>query len=263
MISDHDFDKVLQVFDRPWAGYRKVRKGVKKRISRRMRIMGCTDCSTYLQLMESQPRERVLCEACLRVTISRFFRDRMLWQCLEERVLPDLLIRFPTGLKAWSAGCAGGEEPYSLAILWATMATTARLAILASDADPACLQRARRGRYGAGSLREVPEPVKNAYFTAQRPKNHFLIDPGLTRSIDWLQHDLVEPPPPGPFHLIFLRNNLLTYYQGRLLSKAFAGIVAELAPGGYLAVGSHERLPEHGLPLARDPQCPWLYQLAT
>lgn len=217
MVSDHEFRMLLDYFRRPWAGYRKVRKGVKKRVTRHMRRLGCSDFSSYVRVLESQPEELQVCLACLQVTISRFYRDRMLWLCLEGRILPDLLQRFPEGIAAWSAGCAGGEEPYSLAMLWSALGRPATFRLVASDADPVSLQRAGKGRYQPGSLKEVPEKIKKSHFTRRCSGDQFQIDPGLTQSIEWVEHNLTGPPLPGPFHLLFLRNNLLPIIRGKRL----------------------------------------------
>ena len=75
MLNDDDFRELLQSLDRPWAGYRKVRKGVKKRVRRQMEQLGCRSMEDYLQQLRARPEVRAACEKCLLVTISRFFRD--------------------------------------------------------------------------------------------------------------------------------------------------------------------------------------------
>ena len=169
------------------------------------------------------------------VTISRFFRDRQLWDHLRNRVLPRLSDRYWDGISAWSAGCAGGEEPYSLALTWESCRETrpvGKLRILATDADPLCLQRAVAGRYPVSSLKEVPEAVKARWFRKEKGGRKWCIDPLLKQRITWQEHQLLEDPPHGPFHLIFLRNNLLTYYRGSTLGAALSRIIGRLAEGG-------------------------------
>ncbi len=267
MSSDDDFRRLLAHFDLPWAGYRKVRKGVKKRIRRHMQDLGCPDMPSYLALVEQRPDAGEQCRQCLLVTISRFFRDRRLWDRLRTHWLPVLKQHFPQGLHVWSAGCAGGEEPYSMAMVWTASAGSAResshMRITATDANPECLERARRGIYGDGSLREVPDDLRRQFFTPL-PRHRWEIDPHLKDLIDWQLHDLLRDLPPsadGAFHLVLLRNNLFTYYQGEPLRVALEEIIRTMAPGGLLLLGSHERLPEVSLPFARDETCPWVYQL--
>lgn len=262
MLSDEEFRRLLDALDRPWAGFRKIRKGVKKRVRRHMEQHGCTTIDAYLELLEKNPTFRNECEVCLRVIISRFYRDRRLWEHLEKHVLPELLDRFPKGLTAWSAGCANGEEPYSLAIVWETLTAfgmpSPLLRILATDADAECLKRAETGRYPLSSLKEVPDAMKSRWFRKVPGSHQWQIDPLLKKYIDWQAHDLLAPPPDNAFNLILLRNNLLTYYQGDVLQIALKGITQAIVPGGILILGSHEQLPS-GLPFSRAADCPWTY----
>ncbi|BBO70412.1 chemotaxis protein CheR [Desulfosarcina alkanivorans] len=262
MLSDTEFRQLLHHLDRPWAGYRKVRKGVKKRIRRHMAGLGCSTVDAYLWELAQRPDARAVCEQGLRVTISRFFRDRELWQALESRVLPGLIDRFPAPIRIWSAGCACGEEPYSLAMVWEELGRPARLDLLATDAGGACLARARAGVYNPSSLKRVPDGLRDRYFDSRKGGRQCLIRSGRLTPIRWRQHDLLDPPPEGdPFHLILLRNNLLTYYRGRCLQAALTRIMAALVPGGCLVTGAHERLPVSACRLDRDEGCPWIYRL--
>jgi len=263
MLSDEDFRILLLHLDRPWAGFRKVRRGVKRRIRFHMQALGCSSATAYLQVIKRRPEIRAECERRLLVTISRFFRDRQLWQAFRERLLPGLVGRFEAPIRIWSAGCAGGEEPYSLAMVWQSLPGSPPLELLATDADVRCLDRARAGVYGRSSLKEVPDDIRTHFFDPQRGGRQFQIKPCLFRPIEWRLHQLLDPPPPGPFHAILLRNNLLTYHQGVSLQAAFGRILSVLTPGGYLVVGSHEKLPSSSLPLVRDENCPWVYMLNT
>lgn len=262
MLSDEEFRRLLDVLDRPWAGFRKIRKGVKKRVRRHMERLECSTLEAYLELMKKNASIRNECEACLRVTISRFYRDRRLWDHLEKRILPELMNRFPGGVTAWSAGCANGEEPYSLAMVWETLIASGTesppLQILATDANAECLERAKAGRFPMSSLKEVPDALKSRWFRKFPGSRQWQIDPFLKKHIKWQVHDLLDPPPLGEYHLILLRNNLLTYYQGPCMQNAVASITRSLVPRGVLILGSHEHL-WPGLPLTRDTVCPWIY----
>ena len=259
MLSDDEFRVFLHELDRPWTGFRKVRKGVKKRLRRHMQALDCSTIEQYIDHLHRHPAAMAACQEQLRVTISRFFRDRHLWRVLQERILPGLAGRFAGTIRAWSAGCACGEEPYSLAMVWSELGRPADLDLLATDANRAGLARARAGRYPRSSLKEVPDSLREKYFELKRGGRQFLIRAHRLPTIRWQQHDLLDPPPAGPVHLILLRNNLLTYYQSDLLRKAFEGIIAVLPPGGCLLTGSHERLPESPVSLTRDMGCPWVY----
>jgi chemotaxis protein methyltransferase CheR len=262
MLNDNEFKKLLGYLDRPWDGFRKVRKKVKKRIRLHMEELGYATVEGYLVALDLQPEVRAECEHRLMVTISRFFRDRQLWQAFRERLMPALIERFEPPIRIWSAGCAGGEEPYSLAMVWQSLPGAPPLELLATDADVRCLDRARTGVYGRSSLKDVPDDIRTLYFDPNRSGRQFQIKSRLLTPIDWRPHQLLNRPPPGSFHAILLRNNLLTYHQGASLQAAFGRILTVLAPGGYLVVGSHEKLPASSFALVRDEKCPWVYQWA-
>jgi chemotaxis protein methyltransferase CheR len=263
MLSDDEFRRLLRHLDRPWSGFRKVRKGVKKRVRRHMQAVGCTGMDAYLDLLRQHPEARAECQRCLTVTISRFFRDRKLWDHLQARTLPGLIKRFPERLTAWSAGCANGEEPCTLSMTWenlaATLPSAPALDILATDAEPPCILRAETGRYPQSSFREMPEDLGSRWFHKERGGRWWQIDARLRQRVRLQVHQLLDDPPAGPFHMILLRNNLLTYYQGPAMIAALERIAATLPKGGVLIVGSHEQPPHLGIALARDPDCPWIY----
>jgi chemotaxis methyl-accepting protein methylase len=261
MLSDHDFYILLEHLNRPWAGFRRVRKGVKKRIRRHMAELGCSTIEQYLAQI-SRPEAKTACEQCLSVTISRFFRDRQLWQVLQDRILPDLAQFASPSLRIWSAGCACGEEAYSLAMVLSALTLPSRPALVATDAQQACLERAREGIYNRSSLKELPVMMQARYFDIKRKGRQVLIQKHLLPPIRWQLHDLIgDPVAANPFHLIMLRNNLLTYYRGSALKNAFSKILSQLAAGGCLVVGRHERLPGADYALVRDEGCPWVYWL--
>lgn len=260
-MKDGQFRKLLEYFDRPWEGYRNVRNGVKKRVRRRMNRLGCSDMDQYLEIIRQNHEERKACESCLTVTISRFFRDRRLWEYLRNVVLPDIAERSPERVNIWSAGCANGEEAYSLALLWDMLGTDTRLHITATDLNTDNLERARLGVYKLSSLKELSGSIRIRYFSPMHEEGGYRIQPELTKSIRWLRHNMFDTPLEDVFHVIFLRNNLLTYYHGAELETALARITETLAPRGYLVIGSHERIPENGFAFKRHEQCPWVYQL--
>ncbi len=259
MVSDDAFRKLLAYLDRPWAGFRKVRGGVKKRISRHMQELGCPSVEAYIQTMAGRPEIRKDCERHLLVSISRFFRDRQLWRALGQHLLPDLVNGFEAPIRIWSAGCACGQEPYSLAMVWNALPDRPDLELLATDDDERCLEWARSGVYGFSSLKEVPDDMRACFFNPYRGGRRYRINTHLLPPIIWRRHHLLDKPPPGPFHAIFLRNNLLTYHQGPTLRAALERILAVLTPGGYLVVGSHEKPPATAFALTRDAKCPWVY----
>jgi chemotaxis methyl-accepting protein methylase len=250
MMSDAAFRKLLDSMHLSWSGYRRVRKGVKRHLSHRMMEIGVASVGDYIQLLKSDPAESREAVRLLAVSISRFFRDRRMWEALEE-MIPQLGWEGMASGTAWCAGCASGEEAYSLKILWEELRTATRLPplhIVATDVNGALLERARQGIYSASSLKEVDAPVRERFF--RKLEGRLVVRQDLIQGIHWMVHDFTaEPPPCRPCHLILLRNNLLTYYDPSVFIPALARIVGALLKGGLLIVGNNEQLPVHDFPL--------------
>ncbi len=249
-----------------WAGFRKVRRGVCKRVARRARSLGLAGLAAYRARLEAHPGEWSVLDALCRVTISRFLRDRGMWRRLEEEVLPrlaeDALAGGEEELLCWSAGCASGEEPYSLALLWrlgcAERFPALRLRVLATEADPRLLERARRGAYAPASLKELPrEWVGPAFAPAGR--SHLLKD-AFREGVKFFLQDIRREAPGGIFRLILCRNLAFTYFAEDLQREVLRRLLGCLAPGGFLAIGAHESLPEGAEELPPWPGCPQIFR---
>jgi len=232
-----------------WPGFRRVRRQVCKRIGRRMAGLGLADVAAYRRYLEAQPSEWAVLDECCRITVSRFCRDRGVFDFLAATVLPALAAEAAStgaaAVRAWSAGCASGEEPYGLSIAW-RLAVAARapglaLRVVATDADPHMIARARRGCYAAGSLRELPDGWRDAAFEAHG--RGFRLRPAFRRGIDFRCQDLRRERPEGRFDLVACRNLAFTYFDARLQARVLARIEAALRPGGALVLGRRERLP--------------------
>jgi len=248
-MDDPQFRQLLKFFNLSWKGYRKVRKGVKKRIARHMQTLDCRRIERYLQILATDKTAQNACLDLLTVSISRFYRDRRVWTVLEENILPDLISRHPERIRIWTAGCARGEEVYSLKMAWAELdletAARSRLEIVATDMNSDYLARAQEGVYNRGSVRELTAQQLGRHFKSSRGGRRLSILPELKTHISWACQDLVaEQAPSGLFDIIFLRNNLLTYYRDPQKSAAFARVTARLGRNGILIIGAHERLPD-------------------
>jgi chemotaxis methyl-accepting protein methylase len=246
-MDDQQFRQLLNRLGLSWEGYRKVRKGVKKRISRHMKQLGCRTVEEYFMAVGGSPELRKACELLITVSISRFFRDHRLWEILESQVLPAIIEEKRGDIKVWSAGCGCGEEVYSLKIIRDRLQRSFEgmpgLTILATDMNPVYLDKAQAGIYSWSSLKEIPEEFRSTYFEAQSKGRFYKVSPHLKKGIVWKIHNILSDPPGTDFHLVFLRNNLLTYYQDDLKVPAFLRVVNCLAPGGFLVIGAHEKLP--------------------
>ncbi|XXF77771.1 CheR family methyltransferase [Myxococcaceae bacterium GXIMD 01537] len=232
-----------------WEGFRRVRGQVCKRIGRRLKELGLADVAAYRAHLERDAAEWDVLDALCRVTISRFYRDRGIFGALLD-ALPGLLrdaqARGETALRVWSAGCASGEEPYTVAILY-RLGLQHRfpgmgLEVVATDADAHLLERARAGCYRSATLRELPKEWSAQAFEARG--DAWCVTAPFREGITFQQEDLRARMPPGPFHVVLCRNVAFTYFAREPLQReVLTGLVGRLVPGGLLVIGAHESLP--------------------
>jgi len=173
------------------------------------------------------------------------------WEVLERDILPGLIERRVEKMRVWSAGCAAGEEVYSLKIVWdrlkASHSRLPRLHITATDMNPLYLERANAGVYTSSSLKEVPDVFRSSYFIHRAGTKLHKIRASLKKDVLWQVGHLLSDQPDSQFDLIFLRNNLLTYYLDEFKKPALGKVISHLIIGGFLITGSHEKLPPNGL----------------
>ncbi len=254
-MDDRQFQQLLDYFQLSYQGYRKVRKGVKKRIARHMQELGCKRMETYLAALEDDLKARLECQRRLTVSISRFFRNYQFWVTLEQEIFPSLILNRPKVIKVWSAGCACGQEVYSFKIVWDRLnnifSRFPELKITATDSNPDYLEKAQAGLYTRSSLKEIPDEIRAVYFDKKPGTKLYAVKPLLKQDIIWKEHNLLCEPPDSAFHIISLRNNVLTYYQDHLQKAAFKKILSGLACPGFFIIGSHEKLPSNSPNLKR------------
>jgi chemotaxis protein methyltransferase CheR len=251
--------------DLRWAGFRKVRGQVCKRLKRRMSELRLADFAAYRARLEADPTEWQAFDECCHITISRFFRDRGVFEALRQRVLPEIAAcvrRERREARAWSAGCASGEEPYSVKILWdlevASSCPGVPLSIIATDLDETMLARARRGCFAATSLRELPPHLMRQAFD---PVDDLLcVRPQHREGIDFLLQDLRTQGPSPAFDLILCRYVAFTYFAPALQHQALGRILERLLPNGYLVIGTHEQLPGDDVLAAPLAGCRQIFQ---
>ncbi|MCP3102723.1 chemotaxis protein CheR [Myxococcus sp. K15C18031901] len=257
MPTDQDCEELLR-----WAaprlrlrpeGFRRVRGQVCKRLGRRLRALGLADLAAYRARLVADDGEWAVLDALCRVTVSRFYRDASVFDVLRDDLLPALLAGRPGVLRVWSAGCASGEEPYTVSVLFRLGLQPrfpwTRLELLATDADAALLERARRGCYPRGSLRELPEAWSRKAFPDEALEP-CLAEP-FRQGLVFRQQDLRADMPEGPFDLVLCRNVAFTYFAPPLQHVVLGRLVRRLAPGGFLVIGAEESLPVEGPALER------------
>ncbi len=247
-----------------WPGFRKVRGQVCKRLKRRMAELGLDDFADYRARLEADPPEWQKFDDCCHITISRFYRDRSVFDALRERVLPAIAARAMAErreARIWSAGCTSGEEPYTLKILWdlevAAAHPGAAVSITATDVDEAMLARARSACFAPNSLRELPAHLVGQAFDRIGPQ--LCVKPRHREAIQFLAQDLRSQAPPGRFDLILCRYLAFTYFALSLQQQVLACMLERLLPHGFLVIGTHENLPP-GFGLAPIEHAPQIFR---
>ena len=234
-----------------WPGFRKVRRQVYKRINRRLQELRLPTLDAYRDYLEDHPAEWATLDAFCWISISRFYRDDNVFEHLEREVLPQLaelaLLRGGDGeLRCWSAGCSGGEEPYTVSIIWqqclATRFPTLRLRIIATDIDGQAIMRAERACYSPSSLKQLPPEWRAQAFEATGEE--LCLKDAFRTSVTFAVQDIRECSPEGLFHLILCRNLVFTYFDERLQKETMHVFTDKLAPGGALIAGKLESLPQ-------------------
>jgi chemotaxis protein methyltransferase CheR len=204
----------------------------------------------YRAYLEEHSEEWQFLDSICQITISRFYRDRGVFDTVCSKILPSLakniLSSGGTELRCWSAGCCSGEEAYTLQILWKVRIVPEihhdlPLRIVATDVNPDVLKRAREGCYLRSSLRDLPGELIQQAFT--RSGNVFTVKTPFMQDIEFLEQDIRVQLPGGFFHLILCRNLVLTYFDEALQQEILHRILGKLHHGGIFVTGIHESLP--------------------
>lgn len=179
----------------------------------------------------------------LTINTSEFFRDDKVFDCLEKEILPELLGRYPRGLKIWSAGCSVGAEPFSIAILLRELNALERSKIIATDLDKKVLAMAQEGIFGQRYLLKTPDDYRRRYF--KKEGENYAIEEVIKKAVAFQKHNLLTDKPFPGCHMIFCRNVFIYFKTAtqRTLLRHFSN---SLEPGGVLLIGLAEHISNPG-----------------
>jgi chemotaxis protein methyltransferase CheR len=220
-------------------------KCLRRRVAVRMRARGLGSLADYAALLESDPAEYDQLLDALTINVSKFFRNWEIWAAMDELVVPELFAGPPGERRLWSAGCAGGEEPYSLSILlheWAARHGRERdlddFRILGTDIDRRSLSTARRAEYPELAFGDTPPQVRERWFSPAFPHR---LDARAMRRVSFDQRDLISGEPERGVALILCRN-VIIYFDREIQEELFQRFYDSLLPGGFLVLGKVETL---------------------
>ena len=219
-----------------------------RRISVRMRMLNITSSSQYAELLNSDINEVGTLYDSLSINVTKFYRDKQVWQVFRNKIIPNLLKNTKRNdkLRIWSCGCASGEEPYSLAIMFneAFKNSDNKFKILATDINSKALQHAQRGIYTADNLKNLDSLLITKYFKKTNDENYKIID----KIKDLVSFNLADITTFSISYLdvIFCRN-LLIYYGKDAQDLIFKKFHNVLKPNRYLVLGMDETLWGHKL----------------
>ncbi len=240
-----DYLRLSRGFD--FTGYK--RSSLVRRVLKRRYALSLSSFGDYLDYLQVHPDEFEYLFNTILINVTSFFRDKPAWDYLRSEMLPRIMLNKDPNesFRIWSAGCASGEEAYTLAIILAEYlgmeAFHQRVKIYATDMDNEALVQARQATYSPDDIKAVPEEYRNKYFTHAN-NGDYTFNSDLRRAVIFGQHDLVQDVPISRLDLLVCRNTLMYFNaetQGRILARFHFALV----DGGILFLGKAEMLITH------------------
>jgi two-component system CheB/CheR fusion protein len=217
-----------------------------RRLSKRMQAVGVATFEAYLDYIQVHQDEFAALFNTILINVTSFFRDPEVWDHVAGHVLPALIQKQQGPIRVWSAGCAGGHEPYTVAMLLAEQigidGLRERVKIYATDVDDEALAEGRTAIYSSRQVASVPAPLLDKYF--DRAGANYAVQRELRRAVIFGRHDLVQDAPISRVDLLLCRNTLM-YFNTEAQSRILARFFFSLNPGGYLLLGRAELLFSH------------------
>jgi chemotaxis protein methyltransferase CheR len=224
--------KDLRQFKRPF---------LNRRINARMRAVGVQDGSEYAKMLELDSKEPSVLFKSFSINVTEFYRDEFVWRCLSSQIIPKILQTNTAPLKIWSAGCASGEEPYSLAILFKEAIGTQNLkfSVTATDINKDALQTATKGQYNPTNLKNLPSHLIDKYFTKVNDGTYEVNDE--LKKLVRFEHGDILSFQIDRANMITCRN-VLIYYDKPAQDLIFKKFHNVLIKEGCLVIGQDETM---------------------
>jgi two-component system CheB/CheR fusion protein len=244
---DPSFDGLLDYLKRArgfdFSAYK--RSSLTRRVLKRMEDVRVDGFTNYTDYLEVHPDEFALLFNTILINVTSFFRDQESWDQLAQAEIPRILAaKEPRdAVRVWSAGCASGEEAYSVAILLAEAMGMpdfqSRVKIYATDMNEGALAKGRQGLYTESEVAEVPPPILAKYF--EQAGGAYTFHQEMRRSVVFGRHDLISDAPISRVDLLLCRNTLM-YFNSETQERILRRFNYALNPGGLLFLGKAEML---------------------
>jgi len=229
-VMKEKLGKDLAQFKRPF---------LNRRISARMRAVGVVDGSEYAKLLATNVDEPKHLFKSFSINVTQFYRDLFVWQCLSSKILPEQAKR-PHTLKIWSAGCASGEEPYSLAILLQEgLGKKTKFSIIATDISADAIGRAKNGQYTSQNIKNLSPDLISKYFVTTG-KDLYTVNDSIKSLVAFEQGDILSYQI-DRVDLLTCRN-VLIYYDKPAQELIFKKFHKSMAPDSYMVIGQDETM---------------------
>ncbi|MEA5526287.1 CheR family methyltransferase [Nodularia spumigena] len=248
--TNPEFEKLLTYLGQnrgfDFTGYK--RSTLMRRVRKRIQSLSIENFEDYLDYLEVYPDEFHQLFNTILINVTAFFRDSSAWEYLAEQVLPKIVAKknHSDQIRIWSAGCASGEEAYTLAMLMAEILGAEefrqRVKIYATDVDEEALNQARQAVYSAKDVQLVPPELKEKYF--EIAGNNYVFRQDLRRSVIFGRHNLLQDAPISRLDLLVCRNTLM-YFNSETQGRIMARFHFALNDPGYLFLGKAEMLLVH------------------
>lgn len=245
-----EFEALLSYLKRSrgfdFTGYK--RTSLMRRIERRLQAVNVESYADYIDYLEVDPEEVSHLFDTILINVTNFYRDPPMWEFIASDIIPQILAskKPDEQIRVWSAGCASGEEAYTIAILLAEAlgveAYRARVKIYASDVDDQALMQARQASYSSRQVTGVHAPLLDKYFEPMDQRYIFRKD--LRRAIIFGRHDLMQDAPISRIDLLICRN-VLMYFNAEAQAKILSRFHFALNDTGFLFLGKAEMLFTH------------------
>ena len=213
-----------------------------------MRACGAQSYAEYLAVLEREPEELQRLLDTLTINVTKFFRNRETWECLAGELLPGLIRAREGRIRVWSAGCASGEEPYTIVMLLAQVlermgraAWLERVQVDATDIDRLSLERARAARYSLRAFSEATPDIPERFC---RPVDAETVEvrAELRARVSVRRHDLLREPPLATEYELIVCRNVIIYFDRATQERLMQRFADTLSPGGVLVLGKVETI---------------------